>query len=762
MKPYEGKANYAFASYAHIDHAKVMPIIERLMHENVRIWYDSGIEPGDLWSEVIGEKVSEAHVVIAFLSEQYFQSVHCQAELQHAFNKKIPLICVFLEEITLSPGWEMQLSLHQHDYLKHYTDEQNLIARLKQSPNLLACLKEADTNSEDESITNSESDTGHQKAGVPGTPHVLKWVLLLLIVAVTAGFLLKWMTNRPGPEETAVDASPHAEAKITEIDPHSPIVIQGQVCSGNESDLMFLSELSEEDLQQLARLDSLETLWLSEQEHNTDFLCRTLREMPQLKEIRISDSVLHNLSFHENLEKLSLDNIEGIEELTALNQLPNLTALMLNNCRLTDQMLADVHSVSEELERLHLSSNEKITVVPDFVEGLSELKFVYIDNTSVGDITVIANLPNLYSLNAGNCSIRSIPPLKSKQINHLDLSRNVIEDISALRTLSLSTLRLNDNHVSDVSPLAGHHELVGLDISDNQIDDISMLSFDQIMALAAGNNQIKDFSSLDVARALIELDIRSNPVDVLPDFAKLKNIRALNLKNTNLPSLEPILPLAETLKKLNVSNNALNSLTGIEKFSKLCALSLMNNEIRSLEDLVGLSSLEYLDVSYNQITDIEPLAPLENLETLNVSNNMIENIDVLNDLPKVKSLAVHNNQIKHSSVQFTGHMLFFSCFGNPGDDTVMISGRMSVLDAYLLVSPTIYKQNGEWFDVELKKLSESGNHGEGAKVYVVTNEYEEDLCRTDSLELSDTTSAEICVFDYFGQAFEDHQPKFYW
>ena len=45
--PYEGNEPYIFVSYAHANQEIVTRIIETLHENGYRIWYDSGIMPGD-------------------------------------------------------------------------------------------------------------------------------------------------------------------------------------------------------------------------------------------------------------------------------------------------------------------------------------------------------------------------------------------------------------------------------------------------------------------------------------------------------------------------------------------------------------------------------------------------------------------------------------------------------------------------------------------------------------------------------------------
>ncbi len=111
--PYEGKDNYLFISYCHKNDERVYSLIEELANRGFRIWYDTGIEPGDEWPEVIATHLSECSACIAFMSEASMSSHNCRREINYAIVKQKPLIVVFIENAKLTYAMEMQLSTTQ-------------------------------------------------------------------------------------------------------------------------------------------------------------------------------------------------------------------------------------------------------------------------------------------------------------------------------------------------------------------------------------------------------------------------------------------------------------------------------------------------------------------------------------------------------------------------------------------------------------------------------------------------------------------------
>lgn len=109
-RPYEGKEKYIFVSYCHKDKDVVFPIIESLSKEGYRIWYDEGIDPGTEWPEIIASHLNSCEVCMIFVSNNSNNSHNCRREITFALLKKKKCLSVYIEQVQLSVGMEMQLS----------------------------------------------------------------------------------------------------------------------------------------------------------------------------------------------------------------------------------------------------------------------------------------------------------------------------------------------------------------------------------------------------------------------------------------------------------------------------------------------------------------------------------------------------------------------------------------------------------------------------------------------------------------------------
>jgi hypothetical protein len=102
---------------------------------------------------------------------------------------------------------------------------------------------------------------------------------------------------------------------------------------------------------------------------------------------------------------------------------------------------------------------------------------------------------------------------------------------------------------------------------------------------------------------------------------------------------------------LNVSNNGIEEIRGINALKKLQELDLSGNNISKIQswsfyDAARLKHLEILDLSNNKISKIGNLKTLTGIRMLNLSNNLIEDISRIPFLFKhINYLFLQNNYI---------------------------------------------------------------------------------------------------------------------
>ncbi len=141
VKAYDGKDPFIFISYAHDDAHMVYPIVERLVMDGYRVWYDDGIHAGEDWTETVALRLDESAICIPMLTENYVQSVNCRNELAYSLNSGKTVISIKLTDFEMPRGLKLQMGNAM--YLERYRyGETEFYERLGISHGVSTCRAE--------------------------------------------------------------------------------------------------------------------------------------------------------------------------------------------------------------------------------------------------------------------------------------------------------------------------------------------------------------------------------------------------------------------------------------------------------------------------------------------------------------------------------------------------------------------------------------------------------------------------------------------
>ncbi len=135
----ENNKPYVFISYAHADSPVVLPVVEAMKGAGVNLWYDEGIQAGSEWPEYIAEKVMHCTKFVLFVSPAYLDSQNCRRELNFAISRKKGILSVYIADVALSPGMEMQLGTYQAIFRNRYPDDEAFRRSLAVEPFFDSC-----------------------------------------------------------------------------------------------------------------------------------------------------------------------------------------------------------------------------------------------------------------------------------------------------------------------------------------------------------------------------------------------------------------------------------------------------------------------------------------------------------------------------------------------------------------------------------------------------------------------------------------------
>ena len=207
------------------------------------------------------------------------------------------------------------------------------------------------------------------------------------------------------------------------------------------------------------------------------------------------------------------------------------------------------------------------------------------------------------------------PLAEFKALKELKLYNNKITDIMPLAGLvNLTHLELTCNgRITDISPLAGLINLTNLDLQNNSLSDITPLSgLVNLTYLDLTNNRIADITPLTELVNLTYLDLYCYRITDITPLARLVNLTHLNLLDNQITDITPLAGLVN-LTELTIGNTNCPDITPLSGLINLTDLCLCGMNIIDITPLSGLVNLTDLDLSGNNITDFTPLKELEQL-----------------------------------------------------------------------------------------------------------------------------------------------------
>ena len=247
--------------------------------------------------------------------------------------------------------------------------------------------------------------------------------------------------------------------------------------------------------------------------------------------------------------------------------------------------------------------------------------------------------------------------LVAEKLTSLELNDANLRDLRGLEVAqNLEVLILRDNLITDLSPINKLPKLRKLDVSGNRIS--SLRTFGQFplnqtkSRIVAIQDELTQKNLKDDYKAALIIEL-SEQVEKF----KLKNrsLTELNLSNNRLLGLSGI-EMCESINWLNVADNSLIDLEGISKIKSLVTLYAQGNQLGRVESYEDVNRNKTYDIgepvqdqSGNGKRDTDPLIELQSLPRLRnlyLYNNMLKNVDSLDGLPSLSVLILSGNQIE--------------------------------------------------------------------------------------------------------------------
>uniref|UniRef100_A0A0K0ENM9 MFS domain-containing protein n=1 Tax=Strongyloides stercoralis TaxID=6248 RepID=A0A0K0ENM9_STRER len=140
------------------------------------------------------------------------------------------------------------------------------------------------------------------------------------------------------------------------------------------------------------------------------------------------------------------------------------------------------------------------------------------------------------------------------------------------------------------------------------------------------------------------IELINNRLRAFPDVSRFHSLTYLSLRQNLLVEIPELdIPNLETL---DLYDNQISAIKGLDKLVKLRVLDLSQNRILKIEGLQNLPNLEELFLTYNKIKKIEGLENNLKLTQLELGCNKISKIENISHLVKMKKLHLGKNKIR--------------------------------------------------------------------------------------------------------------------
>lgn len=139
---YRGSEPFVFVSYAHADKQLVEPIIAGLHARGLRIWFDDGLDVGDIWEEVLAERVKQCAAMLCLVSPRFTDSNNCLDEIHNAKEQKKELLILHLVDEELPEIFRFRYSRFHALRLSAYPNQGELLDKFVATRKLRCCIEQ--------------------------------------------------------------------------------------------------------------------------------------------------------------------------------------------------------------------------------------------------------------------------------------------------------------------------------------------------------------------------------------------------------------------------------------------------------------------------------------------------------------------------------------------------------------------------------------------------------------------------------------------
>ena len=184
---------------------------------------------------------------------------------------------------------------------------------------------------------------------------------------------------------------------------------------------------------------------------------------------------------------------------------------------------------------------------------------------------------------------------------------------------------------------------------------LGSVGFAQVVEIPDANLRAAIADALDIPRGspitqedinrLTDLDVRDQGIANLTGLQSATNLTFLQLQANRIEDIRPLANLTQ-LTELHLGGNRIEDISPLAHLTQLTVLRVNENfRIEDISSLADLTQLKVADLDRNEIVDVSPLARLTNLESLDLRGNRIIDVSPLANLTQLNFLRLNENRI---------------------------------------------------------------------------------------------------------------------
>ncbi|OAA56068.1 protein phosphatases PP1 regulatory subunit sds22 [Cordyceps fumosorosea ARSEF 2679] len=169
--------------------------------------------------------------------------------------------------------------------------------------------------------------------------------------------------------------------------------------------------------------------------------------------------------------------------------------------------------------------------------------------------------------------------------------------------------------------------------------------FQKVVQICLRQNNIQHIEGLDaLGETLEDLDLYDNLISHIRGLDRLTKLTNLDLSFNKIKHIKHVNHLTN-LRTLYFVANKIKEIENLDGLDQVTSLELGSNRIREIKNLDTLTGIEELWLAKNKITELKNLGGLPRLRLLSIQSNRISDLRPLREVPQLEELYISHNML---------------------------------------------------------------------------------------------------------------------